>query len=210
MGRNRTGVMSVSESRRLNIRFLLKNKYLVKDAHITGVISWTDDVEISFETFYTNDTKYIRLGYSKTDKNGVKRDYDIKINIVSISSNLGKGEIIYLQCPESGKNAKTLFMAYGHYQFIHKDCYLQKYGLRLYYDSQIASKLYYNTTRYFSLEKQVEGLQKELQKKYKKLYYKGVQTKAFQNFIKLKENQDFHDYKRNRNLKLLLEKFSKK
>ena len=144
MGRSSTGAYTTQQSRKIDLRWMLKNGYLKENTHSSGQMNWTCGSTAGIEAINTKDKKYIRLNYTVTDIHGVKTDYNYKIEIVTIPSNLGKGEVLYFVCPKSGKRAKVLYSAYGHHKYIHREWYLERYGLRLYYNSQISSKIDYS------------------------------------------------------------------
>lgn len=207
MGRYETGVYTTMECKKLDIRWLLKVGYIVKNAIVKGQMSWTGGSTSGFESKYTNIEKWLRMSYIITDRRGNKTELDYTIQIIAKPSNLGKGEIPYFVCPESGKLAKILFMAYGHHKYLHRDWYLERYNLRLYYRSQQASKDDYNNTMFFNLKKRIDVLEKELNKKHRKRTYNGKPTKEYQKLNTLKQQQLLHDTKR---VTILKEKFGVK
>ena len=61
MGRNSTGAITTKEVIRIELSFLLKNGYIQKGRHISGVLSWSNDSNIGLESCYTNEELYLRL-----------------------------------------------------------------------------------------------------------------------------------------------------
>lgn len=209
MGRESTGAFTTQECRKIDIRWMLKKGYLKENTHCSGQLSWTCGSTAGFEAIHTKEEKYFRLKYTVTDRQGVNTDYDYRIEIVTIPSNLGKGEILYFVCPESGKRAKVLYSAYRHHKYLHRDWYLERYGLRLYYNSQISSKIDYNNTMYFSTKKKVDALEDELYQKNKKRYYNGKPTKELEKLNLLKFRMNQYDHKRNEIFIKFMEKHGK-
>jgi len=196
MGRSSSGKYTTGESNRLDLRVMLRNRQIQKNRFIRSSIEWTNGSKISFESKYTDEEVYFRVMYTITDYHTKEvYKYDYKIQLTTIPSNLGKGEILYFVCPESGKRAKVLFMAYGHHKYIHRDWYLERYGVRLYYNSQIAEKNYYHLCRYHKLDREIEILENRLFAKYRKLYYKGEPTKDHKKLIALKDKSYYHESK---------------
>ena len=194
MGRSSTGKYTTSESNRLDLRVMLRNGQIQKGKRITGSIEWTNGSAINFESKYTKDEIYFRVIYSITsNRTGEVTNYDYKIDLVTVPSNLGKGEILYLVCPESYRRARVLFMAYGHHKYIHRDLYLDKYGLRLYYQSQISEKRYYHTGQFHKIDREIEDLKNRLFVKHRKLFYRGKPTKDYKRLQDLKNKRDFHE-----------------
>ncbi len=197
MSRSSNGKYKTGESNRLDLRVLLQQGQIKKGFHLTGNIEWTNGSSIAFESKYTKDEVYFRVAYSITDyRTGKETNYDYKINFVKIPSNLGKGEILYFVCPESGRRARVLFMAYRHHKYIHRDWYLDRYGVRLYYNSQSVSKNDYHNTIYFNYDSKIKDLEYQLSAKYRKIYYKGKPTKDYQRLINLNIKKEFHNVNR--------------
>ncbi|MBN4070743.1 hypothetical protein JYT76_03590 [Olleya sp. AH-315-F22] len=197
MGRESTGVWSTSECRKLDLCWMLKNGWIKKGAKTSGQMEWTDGSSAGIECLYTKDEAYLRVKYTITDRHGKETNHDYKIELISVPSNLGKGEVLYFECPESGKRARVLYMAYRHHKYLHRDWYLERYGVRVYYKTQHCSKRDYDNTRYHDIVKQIERLEDELFVKNKKTHYRGKPTKGFQRLYKLREQRDYHNYKRN-------------
>jgi hypothetical protein len=105
---------------------------------------------------------------------------------VGVKSNLGIGANHYFICPELGIKCKILYLCYGAERFKCR----KAYNRRIYYGSQLSSKTYNVTNRYFHFEK----LLNELYKKRRAKDYKGKPTKRklrltklFEKKIKLRE-----------------------
>lgn len=209
MGRQSTGAYTTQQCRKIDLRWMLKNGYLKENTHSSGQMSWTCGSTAGIEAIHRKDEKYIRLNYTVTDRQGIKTDYNYRIEIETIPSNLGKGEILYFVCPESGKRAKVLYSAYGHHKYIHREWYLERYGLRLYYNSQISSKIDYNNTMYFSTKNKVEALEDELYQKNRKRYYNGKPTKELQKLDLLIKKRNQYDHKREEIYIKFMEKYRK-
>ena len=91
--------MTTNSATRIELSYLLKNGYIQKDRIASAQLSWTDDSSIGFESCYTENDSYIRLKYTNTsyhDDEVTKHDY--KIQLVTVPSNLGKGEVLYFVC----------------------------------------------------------------------------------------------------------------
>lgn len=190
---------TVSGSCRIDMRFMLQNKYIVRNAETKGVIEWTGGQKVSFQCLITEKEKYLRLMYSVTKK-GKRTDFDYKIMIDEVASNLGKGTILYFLCPESGKRSRILISAYAETKFLNREYYHIKYGLRIYYGCQKTSKRDYHNTRYFDVKHKIGRLEDELNKKHRNTHYRGKPTKDQKYFEKLQNEMDYHDLERTKNL----------
>lgn len=182
MGRNSTGAWTTNESSRIELKYLLENKILIKGSRTTGALSWTNGSTISFETQYDSNEIYFKLKYTLTEKsNGNQFEYDYKIQLAAYPSNLGKGEVLYFLCPVTGEPCRILYRAYGSHIYKSRDSYQN----RIYYPSQTCSKKDRHNNRYWKLEKQL----KELAKLRKTSTYKGKVTKRALRVKKLDNKQ---------------------
>jgi hypothetical protein len=201
MGRTSSGKSTVEQSNRLDLRTLLKDGYIQKGKQINGVLSWSNGNSIKFESMYSDYEIYFRLIYTNTNHiTGEDTDCDYKIELERLPSNLGKGEVLYFVCPESYKRARILFMAYGHHKYIHRDWYFERYGLRLYYNSQLIGKKLYHNTKYFDTLREIEDYEEIFYVKFRKLFYKGKPTKAYKRLLDLDDKRDYYDRMRSQYL----------
>ncbi|RZJ54090.1 MAG: hypothetical protein EOO44_06250 [Flavobacterium sp.] len=179
MGRYSTGVYTVDESLEINISYLIKERLLVKGKSKSATLRWSKRGEqissIGIDTSYTETDKFIRLYYTNTDSKGTKTDYDYKISLTEISSNLGNGCIVYFVCPITNNRCRKLYNAYGYQKWKSR----LGYQNRLYYEMQIVSKLDRFNTRYWELDRQINNDNRRATNK-----YNGKKTKrATKNFI---------------------------
>lgn len=198
---------TVSSSCRIDMRFMLKEKYIVRNSETWGIINWTSGQAVNFRCRMSKMEKYLRLMYAVTDRHGKQTDYDYKIEIDEVQSNLGKGTILYFLCPESRKRSRVLISAYGEPKFLNRKYYETKHGLRVYYGCQKTSKTNYHNTRYFDLKRKVDELETELKKKHRNSHYKGRLTKEQIQLAKWKNQMNYHDLKR---LQIFNEQFNKR
>ena len=191
MGRNRTGAIFTSEARRLDLSFLIKRRLLQKNATIQGVINWNIRDEptgsMTVLTSHTPDEKYIRVSYTVTDFYGVATSLDYKIDLVEVDSNLGKGKVLYMVCPESGKRSRILYLAYGAKKFKCRDAYQN----RLYFSTQKCSKTDIWNTKYFEIESKLEKFGNLRTKT-----HKGKPTKRALRFDRLMIERNYCDNQR--------------
>lgn len=189
MGRYSTGAIITEEVLRLELSGLIKDKLIQKGLINFASINWTNGSSISITSCYKQKEKYVRLNYTNTDTStGKKEHFDYKIQLITIPSNLGKGEILYFKCPITGKRARVLYKCYGSSIWKSREAYKN----RIYYSSQISSKLYHPTNEYFKLEKKID----KLIKKRKKLHYKGKETKLSKRIYYLSQKKREYDVKR--------------
>jgi hypothetical protein len=188
MGRHSTGIVTTGQSKRIELSYLLKKGYIKKNCCVSGSLSWTDESSIGFYSVYTEDEAYIELNYTITDySTNEKTSYNYKAFLDVIPSNLGKGEILYFICPDSGKKCRILYKCYGSGIWKARESYQN----RIYYESQIESKRYRGMKGLF-LDRQISDLYQNA----KKSHYKGKPTRLIQriNKLKQKENIAYRDY----------------
>ena len=178
MGRRWTGARSTNEVMRLELSGLIRDGMIKKDGTYRGSITWTRGGSISIETCNTQDEKFIKLSYTTGES---KKTMDYKINLVTVPSNLGNGEVLYFICPVTGEKCRILYGAYG--CDIFKS--IKAYNTRIYYRLQQESKSWLPNTKYWILDRRI----KELEKKRFSHIYKGQKTKRAVLLEKLKTDQ---------------------
>ncbi|MEM9822962.1 MAG: hypothetical protein AAF985_17920 [Bacteroidota bacterium] len=195
MGRQRTSAQSCENSHRIELSFLLKEGYLRKNEYKSGGISWinrfgriTSNVHIATANFAHE--KYLSLSYTITDRYTKKRrNYNCKIELTSIPSNLGKGEVLYFLCPKTGKRCRALYSAYGYPKWKSREAYPH----RLYYELQRSSKYNLANNRYWAI---THRLDKILHEKHLTLSYNNQPTKKAQLIERLIDKQQYYNRER--------------
>lgn len=159
MGRMPTGSQTCEGSKRIELSYLLRNGYLQKGKTTLGKLSWTfkgnpaGTIRIICSLA---EEKYIRLVYTLVDRVAKKKkDFDYRIYLDSVPSNLGKGEVLYFLCPYTLKRCRILYSAYEYHKWQSRMAYEQ----RLYYESQLSSKMNYANTRYWKINSQIVEIQ---------------------------------------------------
>ena len=198
MGRYSTGAITTGEAVRIELSYLLKQWKIHKHERIKGSLFWNNGSSISFESCHQEEEKYIRLIYTLTKPSGEEYKLDYMIQLTTIPSNLGRGEVLYFVCPTSGRRARILYRAYGSQIFKSR----QAYRTRIYYSCQKCQKNLYDTERYFALEKLLEGLPPA-----RKNHYQGKETRHQERIRKLEERKSYHDLKRWQVMEVYFAKF---
>ena len=99
MGRKTTYAISTGEAQRLEINQLIKQRYFIKGRKVSGQISWNNGNCIGYEAEFTILNQVISLDYYNINSSGERTILKYKIQLTSIPSNLGKGQIWYFICP---------------------------------------------------------------------------------------------------------------
>jgi hypothetical protein len=179
-GRGNGNAITMNEAVRLDINSLIRGKNIQQNKVVNFISSWTNGAKINIISVYNNEDIYLRLFYKLTNQATSKsKDFDYKIYIERVKSNLGIGANHYFICPESGNRCKILYLCYGAERFKCR----KAYNKCIYYSSQLSSKTYDVTNRYFHFEK----LLNELNKKRIAKDYKGKPTKRKLRTKKLKD-----------------------
>lgn len=177
--------MNIENCKTVSITKLKAWGYL-KHGTKSGVISWSIQGEttssINIKCNILEHKKYITLSYTQ---NGESITYDVQI--ISIPSNLGKGEVLYFICPITKKRCRKLYH-YNKY-FLHRENI--KY---LNYEKQNVSKKTRNFHAIFDRIYLRDEILEAQYKKHFKTHYNGKPTKRYQKLldkIKLSENYPF-------------------
>lgn len=171
-----------NEALQLNIAKLKNWGYLKPDKIIDTTLQWNrQGVQIGDISILINTTGinfYVELDYKYK---GEPRKY--KIDIVSVPSNLGKGEVLYFLCPVTKKRCRILYSVGGY--FLHRKAFK---GCM--YDCQTVSKKYRELNKLFIPEYKIDKLYSEKNKKHFKKTYAGRPTKRYLQLMKLIEKSE--------------------
>jgi hypothetical protein len=174
--------MSIESCNTVSITKLKEWGYL-KNGTSSGVISWSSSGEIHSRIgIKLNISEYNKIITFEYTQNGESIKYDVRL--VSIPSNLGKGEILYFVCPNTGKHCRKLYCN-GKY-FLHREAY--RY---LYYQKQIESKKSRYLVSIFDKVFINDEVYEQIHKKHFKTHYDGKETKRYKKImakIKLAES----------------------
>lgn len=157
MGRRSNGVATTSGSHRIELTYLLKQGLIQKGKQVNGSLSWeshgqkTGEIRIDSD-YQPGEGGYLRLRYRLTT-GGKDYDYDYRIELFEQPSNLGKGAVLYMICPATGKRCRILYRSYGSHRWQSREAYQE----RIYYPLQLSSKMDRYNDRYWALEKQLEA-----------------------------------------------------
>lgn len=190
MGRDSTGAIETKETKRIYLKQLIEWGVFIPGATATFPLKWTrrgePAGEIGAEAHSPKDADpYLVLRYSINGENFRER-----IDIAYLPSNLGKGNIPFFICPETGKLCRILYRAYGSKRWKHREAY-RRSGLRLYYDTQTCSKLDRYNTRFWNIE---DRFKKDTRRA--AYEYAGKPTKRFTRLQELREEMRLMDHYR--------------
>ena len=170
MGRYGNFPKTVDDCKTVSISKLKEWNYLTYGKR-SGAIKWSrngiENSSIGIEVTFTDEEKFIILDYKTNDK-----EIRYKVQIESLPSNLGKGEVYYFVCPSTGKLCRKLYFENSY--FLHRTAF--KY---LMYEKQLESKKYREISKIFSACFIPDEVYEQRYKKYFKTHYKGKPTKRF-------------------------------
>lgn len=163
--------ITYDEMKSFSIADLRKWGYLVLGNWKTGTITWSRNGNpigsISITAQMEREAPYITLSYT------INKEKDVKYNVslVSVASNLGKGNVWYFRCPYTNKLCRKLYSIEGY--FMHRE------GIKGYYEKQIQSKHYRHLEKAYGPLFQQDKLYMQLYSKYFRKYYNGKPTKRY-------------------------------
>lgn len=182
MGRHTTGAATVNSSPRLDLSRLQRAGYFTQDAEVSGIWTWSNGDAVRIFTKRIGSEVYMELSYTWTDpRDGQTEDVRQRFSMVRKPSNLGRGHVLYFRCPNTGRPCRILYRAYRARTFRSR----WGFSYRLYYPSQVCSKMDRWNTRYWTLEGQLE----RLRSKRRQRRYSGKLTKRTQRQERLWDEQ---------------------
>ena len=171
MGRNTRFPELFNDVLRLNISTLKEYGYLEDVEVKKGVLSWLINGEkVSSITIFSRITKkekFVLLEYLKNEEKVI-----CEIELTTINSNIGKGDIWYFVCPMTKKRCRILYLMSD--KFLHRDAFPK--GM---YETQTYSKNNRMLFNRFKIPFEKDEAYKIVNSKYFKRYYKGKPTKRF-------------------------------
>ena len=160
----------------LDISNLRKWNYLKEDSIMSGTITWTNSYHEITSRLPINvvmqGNKHVNLNY-KCNENS----YNYNISLVTLPSNLGKGQVYYFLCPFTGKRCRKLHLIDE--QFMHRSALRSAL-----YSKQTHSKSWRFMERHYGAYFDEDKYYEELYSKHFKRYYNGKPTKRFLGLIK--------------------------
>jgi hypothetical protein len=154
---------------------LIRFGFLKKGEHFKATSNWSRNGERTASVSYIINTSisqpYIEFNYNS---NGNPINY--RVSLITMPSNLGKGEVWYFICSRTGKKCRNLYLYNGY--FVHRE------ALKGLYSTQIQSKYYRlleNTE--WCKEVNIERLMFKAHKKHFKRYYAGKPTKRYRRIL---------------------------
>lgn len=188
MGRYRTGT-TTGEAVRIELSYLLKEGFIQKGAITRGVLSWTNGGRISIECKYIEDKQYIRFNYILTNRDRDEKEYDYKIQLTFVPSNLGKSNVPYFVCLATGDRCRILYRAYGSPIWKSRNAY----RYTLFYPTQTSSKLSKYNDELLALDKQIKSLRNEIRNQ---THNNGKPTRRYKRLQRLRDRQERADHLR--------------
>lgn len=197
MGRCNTGSQTTSEVRRIEMKDFIKWEVFKYERNISFPVTWNDNNSIKIYINHDHEEIFIKLKYTLTDnQTGNKLEMNYRIEIKSIPSNIGNGNIYFFICPVTRERCKVLYQAYGSNIFKSRKAYEN----RIYYPTQIASKKGIYRKRSLRVKERINKMQSD--RKRQQEYFKGKRTKYS---MKLEELQNKAEELDLRNTILLLD-----
>jgi hypothetical protein len=174
----------IDEAKDISIIKLKNWKYLIPNTYKTGVIKWSMNgiktSSISIIIQMQKDKGVLTLDYKCNEKK-----YYYNIQIISKTSNLGKGYVFYFVCPYTYKVCRKLHLYDGY--FIHRTAIKNAM-----YSTQTESKKYRQIGRIYGSYFKRDEYFKTLFSKNFKCSYNGKPTKKYLQLMKkIRESDKF-------------------
>ncbi len=176
----------VESCKTLSLKRLREWGYLEPNRIKSGGIIFTSrgkesgSMQILSSTF--EGKEYIRLMYYFANTG---EEFDYKVPLVRVPSNLGKGFRYYFLCPVTSRRCMKLYRPPMKDLFLHREAYPS-----LIYDKQVASKKMRVWEKLvIGLVKKEDELFKEIlnRPKYAKHYYRGIPTPKMRRYLKVRD-----------------------
>lgn len=174
----------IDEAKDISIIKIKNWKYLIPNTYKTGVLSWsrngikTSSLNITIEM--QEDRGVLSLDYKWNNI-----EYNYNIQIISKTSNLGKGYVFYFVCPYTYKTCRKLHFYDGY--FIHRTAIKNAM-----YSTQVESKKYRQIGRIYGSYFKRDEYFKILFSKNFKCSYNGKPTKKYSQLMKkIRESDKF-------------------
>jgi hypothetical protein len=143
---------------------------------VKGVMRWGSNGEntgsISIQSNISIENSYIDLDYKY---NGEPINY--KVKLITVPSNLGRGDVWYFLCPYTNKRCRKLYLLSGY--FMHRE---SMPGCM--YDSQTKSKKWRNMASHYNKVFDAKEAIEQLYSKHFRSHYAGKPTKRYLKLIK--------------------------
>ncbi len=162
MGRTSTGAITTGEALKLDMSFFIKRHALKRGSVSSTVITWSNQHQQTLASVQAH-CSYLEGGpikitliYQTPDRQtGEAQVRTDVIRVEAVPSNLGKGEVLYFLCPQTGQRCRILYRCYGSTIWKSRAAYQH----RIYYTSQQSSKREYANNRYWQLDKLITRLE---------------------------------------------------
>lgn len=161
---------------KIKISDLKRFGYLKYGLKISTDLTWNRngqkiaDIDIIIDM--DRNAPYMELNYRCNNK---PINYCVKI--ISMTSNLGKGEVFYFQCPQTMKKCRVLYQVGGY--FLHREAFT---GCM--YEKQTESKRARTQTKMIDTVFRTDVLYEQLYSKHFKKMYAGKPTKKYIKLMK--------------------------
>ena len=183
MGRRSTGIMTVAQAEPLNLRDMIQKGAVVKGEKLSGSITFPSGSSVGFYSSYTAEEKFLQLHYVMNNEK-----HREEIELITLPSNLKKGEILYFVCPRNKNLCRTLYRAYSSPIWKSREAY----GIPIYYPLQLQSKVGRDNSRFWNYERRLESLYEERQS----YLFLGRPTKRLQRIEAIEKLRDEADRRR--------------
>lgn len=188
MVRHYGGKQEGDNLKKIEIRWLKKYSYL--DGWKSGVIKWTSgwdgsESSIGIMGRVSEDDAYIKLTYTQTDQDGIKKDFDYKVYLARSPCNYG-GVRYWFICPLSA-NGKPCDRKVG-VLYKNGDYFGCRHCYNLTYASKNENRRYKNYYLFRILDTQTKV--EKIRSTMKKSFYAGKPTRKMRRIMRLHQGSE--------------------
>lgn len=192
MGRYSTGAVETIEALRIELSSMLKSGLFKRGTIASTPWHWSNNEQervavILIKVDYPKQgPPVMHLIYEeKNNQTGEKIKRHDRVLMEAVPSNLGRGEVLYFLCPQTGQRCRILYRCYGSSIWKSRNAYQN----RIYYPTQLSSKMSVYNDCFWDLDKQIN----KLRQKPIRATYRGKSTKRAARLERLFNKQDLMD-----------------
>ena len=192
MGRYSTGAVETIEALRIELSDMLKSNLFHRGATTSTSWHWSNNRKEQVAAIWVK-VDYPKQGppvmhliYGTTDnQTGEETKRHDRVLMECVPSNLGRGEVLYFLCPQTGQRCRILYRCYGSPIWKSRNAYQH----RIYYPTQLSSKMSIYNDCFWDLDKHIN----KIRQKPIRATYRGKPTKRAARFARLIAKQDLMD-----------------
>lgn len=147
MGRLKKNIVTTEQCLKIDLSYLLKHGFISKGKPIQKQLQYHNGFVVDIVSYFKKNAHYLTASYTLKDRSGKREKHHCRIDLITVPSNLGRGNILYFLCPTTGKKCRLLFLSRSSAIFQAKSAYKE----RIYYPKQLSSHRQRPNDRFWAL-----------------------------------------------------------